>query len=70
MNGDLMQRLAHRLPGIAVHSTAEAGLPPMQVEAAAFAWLAKAFLERQPGNLPAVTGASGLRVLGALYPAR
>jgi anhydro-N-acetylmuramic acid kinase len=40
----------------------------MQVEALAFAWLAQRFLQRQPGNLPAVTGARGLRVLGALYP--
>ena len=39
-----------------------------QVEAAAFAWLAWCFCQRQPANLPDVTGASGLRVLGALYP--
>lgn len=51
-----------------VLSTAALGVPPMQVEALAFAWLAQRFLQRQPGNLPAVTGASGLRVLGALYP--
>ena len=42
----------------------------MQVEAAAFAWLARQFCERQPGNHPGVTGAAGLRVLGALYPPR
>jgi anhydro-N-acetylmuramic acid kinase len=41
----------------------------MQVEAAAFAWLAHRFCERQPGNRPGVTGAAGLRVLGALHPA-
>lgn len=69
LNGDLMRRLARRLPGVAVASTATAGLPPMQVEAAAFAWLAQAFLRGQPGNLPAVTGARGPRLLGALYPA-
>jgi anhydro-N-acetylmuramic acid kinase len=39
------------------------------VEAAAFAWLARQFCERRPGNHPGVTGAAGLRVLGALYPA-
>jgi anhydro-N-acetylmuramic acid kinase len=38
------------------------------VEACAFAWLAHQALQRQPGNLPAVTGASGLRILGAIYP--
>jgi anhydro-N-acetylmuramic acid kinase len=39
------------------------------VEALAFAWLAQAALARQPGNMPAVTGARGPRVLGAIYPA-
>jgi anhydro-N-acetylmuramic acid kinase len=68
-NGDLMRRLGRLLPGAVVNSTADAGVPPQQVEALAFAWLARAFVERQPGNLPAVTGARGPRVLGALYPA-
>jgi len=57
------------LPGTQVQSTAERGLPPQQVEGLAFAWLAHAFVKRQPGNLPSVTGARGPRTLGALYPA-
>lgn len=68
-NTQLMRRLTAALPGVQVCSTAQAGVPPDQVEAMAFAWLARAFMERQPGNLPAVTGAYGLRVLGALHPA-
>jgi len=44
-------------------------VPPLQMEALAFAWLAHAHVQRQPGNLPAVTGALGPRVLGALFPA-
>ncbi len=68
-NDHLMQRLAALLPGVAVGSTADAGVPPLQVEALAFAWLAQAFVERQPGNLPTVTGSIGPRLLGALYPA-
>lgn len=68
-NTDLMARIARRLPGVAVLSTADRGLPPQQVEAAAFAWLAARFAARLPGNLPAVTGARGPRLLGALYPA-
>jgi anhydro-N-acetylmuramic acid kinase len=68
-NTHLMQRLAARLPGVAVASTGEAGVPPQQVEALAFAWLAQAFVARRPGNLATVTGARGPRVLGALYPA-
>jgi len=68
-NGALMARLAALWPGLAVAATDAAGLPAQQVEAAAFAWLARQFCERRPGNHPGVTGASGLRVLGALYPA-
>ena len=68
-NQQLMRRLAALLPLMAVASTDSAGLPPLQVEAAAFAWLARAFVQRRPANCPAVTGAVGERVLGALYPA-
>lgn len=68
-NADLMRRIAQRLPSVTVQSTADRGLPPDQVEAAAFAWLARAHLRRQAGSLASVTGASGDRVLGALYPA-
>jgi anhydro-N-acetylmuramic acid kinase len=67
-NRHLMGRLAQQLPGVAVTSTAEHGVPPDQVEALAFAWLARAYVESLPGNLPAVTGARGPRVLGAWYP--
>ena len=67
-NAHLLQRLATLLPKLSVKSTAEAGVPPDQVEALAFAWLARAFGERLPGNRASVTGARGARVLGALYP--
>ncbi|MEW6703489.1 MAG: anhydro-N-acetylmuramic acid kinase [Pseudomonadota bacterium] len=67
-NRDLLRRLSAQLPGLPLRSTAERGLPPLQVEAAAFAWLAHAFVERQPGNRVEVTGARGPRILGALYP--
>jgi anhydro-N-acetylmuramic acid kinase len=65
-----MTRLATHLPSVVVKTSHEFGLPVDQVEACAFAWLAQAFLERRTGNLPAVTGAHGARVLGALYPAQ
>jgi anhydro-N-acetylmuramic acid kinase len=68
-NGRLMQRLADLLPGVTLESSADHSLPVDQVEAAAFAWLAQCFHEKRPGNLPAVTGAAGLRLLGCLYPA-
>lgn len=69
LNKHLMSRLAHHLPGVAVRMTDERGLPAQHVEAAAFAWLAYRHLHGEPGNLSAVTGAAGPRVLGALYPA-
>lgn len=68
-NSQLMARIAALLPGVRVASTSERGLPPNQVEAVAFAWLARAFVRRECGSLPVVTGASGARVLGSLTPA-
>ena len=69
LNADLMQRISRRLPRLAVSASDAFGLPATQVEACAFAWLARAFVERQPGNVSSVTGARGPRILGALYPA-
>jgi anhydro-N-acetylmuramic acid kinase len=69
-NGVLLRDLADALGGgIPVASTETLGVAPNRVEALAFAWLGYRFLRRQPGNLPAVTGAAGPRILGALYPA-
>ena len=69
-NGALMRALAGALGGATpVASTAVLGVPPNQVEALAFAWLGVRFHQRKAGNLPAVTGAKGARILGALYPA-
>ena len=65
----LMQRMAQLLPQSQVSSTDEHGVPADWVEAMAFAWLAHCCLEGIPANRPSVTGAKGLRVLGAIYPA-
>ncbi len=67
-NDHLMARLAALLPAVEVVSSEARGLPPQQVEATAFAWLAKATVHRRASNLPSATGARGLRVLGAVYP--
>jgi len=67
-NRDLMARLARQLAPAVVQSTAAYDVSPDWLEAMAFAWLAQRFCERLPGNCPEVTGARGLRVLGALYP--
>lgn len=69
LNTELMRRLRAAAHPVKVVSSAERGLPPLQVEATAFAWLARAHVYRQPGNLASVTGAQGPRILGALYPA-
>ncbi len=67
LNAHLMTQLQGQL-AMPVQDTGALGIAPMHVEAIAFAWLAARFMDRLPGNLPAVTGARGLRVLGALYP--
>ncbi|MDT7518304.1 anhydro-N-acetylmuramic acid kinase [Rhodoferax sp. TBRC 17660] len=68
-NGSLMRRLQALLPGCKVQSSASLGLPPLQVEATAFAWLARQTSLHRPSSLPKVTGAQGARILGAIYPA-
>ena len=68
LNAHLMSRLQLHAPGVQVASTELHGLPPLQVEAAAFAWLAAKAMKRETGSLESVTGARGARVLGAIYP--
>lgn len=68
LNKTLMARLG-TLSNLPTTKTDKFGISAMQVEAAAFAWLAKAHIERIPANCPAVTGAKGKRILGAGYPA-
>lgn len=68
-NAALLARLSALLAPRTVRTTDTAGIPSGQVEALAFAWLARETLAGRPGNLPAVTGAAGPRVLGAVYPA-
>ena len=63
--GDLAQRIQARALWLARRD----GLPPLEVEAAAFAWLARQCILGLPGNLASVTGAKGPRILGAIYPA-
>jgi anhydro-N-acetylmuramic acid kinase len=69
LNGHLMRRLRALLPDAQVVASAEAGLPPLQVEAAAFAWLARKCLRGEKLDLQSTTGARGARVLGGIYPA-
>ncbi len=72
LNDDLMRRLRQasmqyaNTPDI-VEPSEYWGIDGDAIEAAAFAWLAHRRLERLPGNVPRVTGASSERVLGAIY---
>lgn len=68
-NGLLMQSLTSLLSGYAITTTDDLGLAHQWVEATAFAWLARQTINNLPGNLPAVTNASGPRILGGIYPA-
>jgi anhydro-N-acetylmuramic acid kinase len=68
LNGQLMSLLAQGLRGLSVVGSQARGLPPLQVEAAAFSWLAFKAVRREPASLTSVTGARGARVLGAVYP--
>jgi anhydro-N-acetylmuramic acid kinase len=66
-NALLMSELKHMLGSRLLTTTDALGVGVDWVEAVAFAWLAKQTLENIPSNLPAVTGAKGLRVLGAVF---
>jgi anhydro-N-acetylmuramic acid kinase len=64
-----MERLGALMPQRKVTASDAWGLPAQQVEACAFAWLARQHDLAQAGNNAEVTGAKGPRILGARYPA-
>jgi anhydro-N-acetylmuramic acid kinase len=66
-NRTLLADIARRIR-CPVEATDDYGVDGDSIEAAAFAWLAHQTLNGQAGNEPAVTGARGARVLGAIYP--
>jgi anhydro-N-acetylmuramic acid kinase len=67
-NASLMAFLQNQWPS-EVNTTDALGIDTQDMEALAFAWLAWAHLNKNAGNLPQVTGASGTRILGAMWPA-
>ncbi|WP_337879606.1 anhydro-N-acetylmuramic acid kinase [Rheinheimera sp.] len=66
-NAQLVRELQQLRPAAAVDSTKALGIDPNWVEAMAFAWLAFAYDQKLPGNLPEVTGASKATVLGVEF---
>ena len=68
-NSTLRLALGQKLPGISVELVSQHGVPEQQVEALAFAWLAKQCVERKSIDLSHTTGAAGPRILGSITPA-
>jgi anhydro-N-acetylmuramic acid kinase len=68
LNLHLMSRLQFWMPSCAVTSSDACGMPAQQVEATAFAWLARQAMLGKTGSVQSVTGARGARILGAIYP--
>jgi anhydro-N-acetylmuramic acid kinase len=66
-NKALIARITALTAPAKLFTTSELGIDPQSVEALAFAWLAYKRVNLQPANLPSVTAAKGLRILGALH---
>ncbi|MEE9358308.1 anhydro-N-acetylmuramic acid kinase [Candidatus Vondammii sp. HM_W22] len=69
-NSELMRQLDQRFKGGVLETSDDHGIPPDQVEAIAFAWLARQTQLGAAGNLPSVTGASHPVPLGGIYSGR
>ncbi len=68
-NAALMHELAARFSGGIIETTDMHGVAAQQVEALAFAWLAKQAMAQTPLDMTATTGAKHPVILGAIYPA-
>lgn len=66
-NLHLIERIQKLLPTSLIQSTEQLGIDPDYVEAIAFAWLAKQRIDDEAGNIPSVTHASRLGILGGIY---
>lgn len=66
-NDLLMRRLKEINTDQTVSVTNELGIPADDMEAIAFAWLAKQRINQLPGNCPSVTGAKNSVILGSIY---
>jgi len=63
----LVERISDLCSPITTVKTDKLGIPSDDVEAAAFAWLAREHVNRRPGNLCTVTGAKKPKILGATF---
>ncbi len=67
-NQTLLRMIARELPGIALGTTAELGVPPSSLEPICFAVLACHAVRGLPNHCPAATGSRRLAVLGKIVP--
>jgi anhydro-N-acetylmuramic acid kinase len=65
-NKFLIERL-EEITGRNIDTTDKLNIPSQQVEAIAFAWLAKKCIQKKYNNSPTITGASGPRILGTIH---
>ena len=65
-NKFLIERL-EKISEININTTDKLNIPSQQVEAIAFAWLAKKCIQKKYNNSPAITGSSGPRILGTIH---
>lgn len=63
----LMQELKE-LIGCEINTIEQYGFESQAIEALAFAWLAKAFYNKEPLHFPELTGSRHATIAGALYP--
>ncbi|MDY3331105.1 MAG: anhydro-N-acetylmuramic acid kinase [Pelistega sp.] len=66
-NKALMREL-QELMKCEVNAIEKYGFDSQAIEALAFAWLAKAFCDKEPLNFPTLTGSRRATIAGALYP--
>lgn len=67
MHNQYLLDLLSQALGRAIQTTNDFSVDGDYLEAMTFAWLAKQRLDEKPGNLPSVTGASQLKILGGVY---
>lgn len=67
MHNRFLLKLLSKALNISLSTTNEIGVNGDYLEAMTFAWLAKQRLDERPGNLPSVTGAAQLKILGGVY---
>lgn len=67
LNDTLMRAISEEFGGWKINKTEDFGVDGDFLEAGLCAWIAYSTVNGLPSNLPAVTGASGPRILGGIF---